>query len=466
MANLVKTKSVLSGIALFIIVIIPLLQNSFYLPATIKRWSQLEWNDFIGIGKPFTQYGAAISSKVYLEFDTASNRFVAYAGQNNRRSWVKSSTLDYDAGLRHEQYHFNITEYHSRLLNEQLESNDSITSEDANKLLDKINSKLSVMQTNYDDDTDHSLIREQQDYWEFKIDSLLQAYSDKDGITTDPISGLQVWFPSTPGFYTSINSNNVAYRYFFLDKYGISLGAFAFQVTSENNENMKSSLIEFYHRDSIQIDSINVQWSDSYGEAYIVASDTLNNERFHHKWYSQPNRKYQVSVTYPAIERSEEYEKITNYFIDSFRIVNSDSIWINKQLNYSDIPTSKVTSRENNPDEQVEDITYCFTRYSDGAIFIHDPITDESGDLYLIFDIQKHADSLVRQNLVMINDSDFLHYPVDSANQVLIIPSEILKDHNEIFFGYLTKEDSAKDCYTFYKEPIQYTKGVSSNVEL
>ena len=313
MANLVKTKSVLSGIALFIIVIIPLLQNSFYLPATIKRWSQLEWNDFIGIGKPFTQYGAAISSKVYLEFDTASNRFVAYAGQNNRRSWVKSSTLDYAAGLRHEQYHFNITEYHSRLLNEQLESNDSITSEEANKLLDEINSKLSAMQTNYDDDTDHSLIEEQQNYWEYKVDSLLQVYSVNDGITTDLISGLQVWFPSTPEFTAAINDSQIPYRLYSLEKYGVELYATTFQLESQNLEDFETNLTAYYFNDSIKIDSMIVQIGNGYVRASVIASDTLYNQRLEQKWLGTPTRDFKITASYPISDQKGLYHQISRH---------------------------------------------------------------------------------------------------------------------------------------------------------
>ena len=127
-------------------------------------------------------------------------------------------------------------------------------------------------------------------------------------------------------------------------------------------------------------------------------------------------------------------------------------------MNYTDIPRSKTVSSQNKPFEEDKGISFCYTNYSDRSIFHKEPFIDNEGNLYLVYDILRHADSLVRQNFVMINHQDLLDYPVDSVNQVIVVPSEFLKDHNEIFFGYLTKEDSAKDCYTFYKEPIQYSK--------
>lgn len=463
MANLVKVKTVITGISLFIIVIIPLLQNSFYLPAKIKRWSQLEWSDFNGIVKPFTQYGAAIASKVYLEFDTTSNRFIAYAGQNNRRSWVKSSTLDYKNGLRHEQYHFNITEYHSRLLNEKLMFNDSISEEEANKLLNQINKKLSVMQTTYDDETDHSLIREQQDYWEYKVDSLLQAHSVDDGMSTDLISGLQVWFPSTPEFTSAINDSEMPYRSYSMEKYSMELYATIFNIESQNFEGFEADLIDFYLMDSLQIDSMQVEIGTAYVKGYALVTDTVSGERIEQRWYGTATNDYKISATYPISEKHETYRQISSSFLNSFKIVNTDSIWFHSKLNYTYIPTSKTTSSQNEPLQEGKGISFCYTNYSDRSIFYKKPFTNDHGDLFLVYDIVRHADSLVKQNFIMINHEDLLDYPVDSVNQVIVVPSEILKDHNEIYFGYLVEEDSVKDCYTFYKEPIEYSKDSYSN---
>src|SRR5688572_18826003 len=109
MASFLKVKIGVSLFSIFIIIIIPLLQSNFNATATIKRWSKLSWTDFKGIPRPFTQSGAAISSDILLEYDSGSSQFIAYAGQNNMRSWTEMDTLAI-YGLNHEQYHFNITE--------------------------------------------------------------------------------------------------------------------------------------------------------------------------------------------------------------------------------------------------------------------------------------------------------------------------------------------------------------------
>ena len=122
MANLVKAKVGLSIFSISILILIPLLESNFNAPVTIKRWGNLTWDDFKGFPIPFSGYGAVISSKVYLEFDSSKSQYVAFAGQHNINSWTKDTSA---YGLNHEQYHFNITEIHARLLNEFIASNQS-----------------------------------------------------------------------------------------------------------------------------------------------------------------------------------------------------------------------------------------------------------------------------------------------------------------------------------------------------
>ena len=456
---MVRIKTIITALSLFIIILIPLLRNSFYLPAEIKRWSQLEWDDFKGIVRPFTQYGAAIHSKVYAEYDSIKGKYVAYAGQNNRRSWVKNSTKNYESSLRHEQYHFNITEYHARLLNEELQSNDSVTKSQLSSMLNEINWDLSEMQDQYDDQTDHSLITHQQNYWEFKVDSLLQVHSPENGLVTDSISGLQVWYPSEPDFVAGINDHGVPYRYYELKKYGMGFSSITFQF-EQNLENYETNIIHFYQNDSIRIDSIHIDRVDDHIKAYVMVSDTSQNKEFQHLWYGTPSKDYKISAHYPLSENNDLYQKIAFDFLQSFKIADTDSIWINMVKDYSGIVTSKTTSSQDLSPEQVsEGLSFCYSKHSDLSLIHRDPFSDQRGNLYLVYDILKHQDSLVLENFVMINNEDLLHYPVDTVNQVIIVPNDLLKDKSEIYFGYFVKADSLKECYTFYKEIFIYENG-------
>src|SRR5690349_20589667 len=114
MANSLKIKIAIALFAICVLILIPLLENNFFARVTIKRWGKLTWDDFQGIPQPFSSYEASIGSAIFLEFDSAKGRYVAYAGQNNIRSWAKRSREEQAYLLNHEQFHFNITELHAR----------------------------------------------------------------------------------------------------------------------------------------------------------------------------------------------------------------------------------------------------------------------------------------------------------------------------------------------------------------
>jgi len=163
MANFIKPKIGIAVLSLSILVLIPLLQSSFFAPVTIKRWSEkLTWQDFQGIVQPFSKYEAVISSKIYLEYDSTKSQYYAYAGQNNIRSWAKMSTPYLDYSLNHEQRHFDITELHARMLNDYIAANPGQTEYAYRLELKLIIQDLRKMQNAYDGETEHGVLFDNQ----------------------------------------------------------------------------------------------------------------------------------------------------------------------------------------------------------------------------------------------------------------------------------------------------------------
>jgi len=173
MTKFSKLKIGLILISLFIIAYIYSYERAFYKNSSVNKWQNLSWNDFEGVVKPFSPFDASIHSNVYVEYDSMKKEYKAYSGQNNVRSWKRKGLENDTLLLRHEQYHFNITEYHARLMNKYLKINKIDSEKDYQKELNKIHEKLNKMQDEYDKETNHSIIVEQQEIWENKVDSLM-----------------------------------------------------------------------------------------------------------------------------------------------------------------------------------------------------------------------------------------------------------------------------------------------------
>ena len=97
----------------------------------------------------------------------------AFAIFNTQQSYIKPGLNDWQLGivLTHEQTHFNITEYHVRILNGRLSS-----VKDPGAMIAAYNYQVrerDLMQEQFDRETNHGLIDSEQKKWDEKMNKLL-----------------------------------------------------------------------------------------------------------------------------------------------------------------------------------------------------------------------------------------------------------------------------------------------------
>jgi hypothetical protein len=451
MANLVKTKTGLSIFSLSILILIPLFESNFNAQVIIKRWSKLTWDDFQGFIQPFSRYEAAISSAIYLEYDSSTQTYLAYAGQNNVRSWAKRSPNAYlDYALNHEQYHFNITELHARKLNQYISENPGGGELLYLLRLGSINIDLRKMQRQYDLETNHSIVFNKQRRWEFRIDSLLLLDS---GWVTDKFSGAKVFLPAKYTQFKGISDGKSRYREYSWNKYGMSFSLISFQ-----NELYGDSTIDRImaneRNDSDTVKSVKIERSDLFTKASLIKKDSSYYTSYS-IWHLDESYLYYVSVKYPNnTGDSTGYCQIARSYLNSFRVVNTDSLWIAEfEKSNSAITYSSATKRDGARDK---DSRYCLTiEKAEQPGFYRGPIFRDDGALLLPFDYLLDSDTLHFSDILMINEGIYSFDPINDG-QVYFIPTNRLpKSAYRIEFGYTLKKDSLKECYQFYHHSLQ-----------
>jgi hypothetical protein len=152
-----------------------------------KKERLLTWSDFKAKAK--SQSPAAAVTASGLTYNFSLNRIngeikgfeaKVVAHFYPQHSWCKHDEIT-DYILSHEQFHFNITELHARLLRKaltQLKPNSKLEAQ-INQAYKKINTDLASMQRAYDSETSYSRNYKRQDEWEEKIIfhiNLLNAY--------------------------------------------------------------------------------------------------------------------------------------------------------------------------------------------------------------------------------------------------------------------------------------------------
>ncbi|MBC7849999.1 MAG: DUF922 domain-containing protein [Chitinophagaceae bacterium] len=138
---------------------------------------KLTWKDFQGEPVLKTDNAALTSSNINFQFGYGSSgfRYSITCRFDKSRSWVRVKN---DHILAHEQAHFDIAELHARKLKKALSSykyNERTVSNDINRIYEAIMKGHHQMQTDYDQQTDHSRNFEKQSEWEIKVAEQLLA---------------------------------------------------------------------------------------------------------------------------------------------------------------------------------------------------------------------------------------------------------------------------------------------------
>jgi len=145
--------------------------------------SRLTWHDFYDTSLVHSDRAALTSAGIRISYAQKTATEVAvtvYSGMDPTKSWVdRDKKCDYI--LKHEQYHFNITEYWCRRLKKDIAAAHLTTG----NLKDRMAAvrkqdfaQLMEMQNNYDRETKHSQIHSEQHRWEKYVDGLMASVAD------------------------------------------------------------------------------------------------------------------------------------------------------------------------------------------------------------------------------------------------------------------------------------------------
>jgi hypothetical protein len=451
MANSLKLKIAIAGFGLFVLILIPLLQTNFFAPVTIKRWGKVSWDDFHGIPQAFSSYEAGISTSIFLEYDSAKGRYVAYAGQNNVQSWAKRSEQKQSYLLNHEQFHFNITELHARMLNDYIDENPDGSLQLFLLRLGSINIDLSRMQRQYDEETNHSLIYDKQRRWEYRIDSLLAL---QNGWLTDHFSGAQVYF-TQPSDSSKGLADGLPYRHYAEFIYGMELSLVSYQVSALDYKSVATNIRRNIVKRGERLKRLSLDTVNTF--RVFAISDDSSNYTYYELWVANNSYLYLLKTRYQNnTGDTTGYSQIASSFINSFRIVDTDSYWISR-LDASDSPIIFSTASEWDQKKKKEnDGRYCMHIGSPGQQgFYRGPFYRDDGAMYLACDYLIHTDSMHYKDVLLLN-KDWYSYTPTSKGQIYFVPADnIPAEKFNMKFGYMLLQDSVKECYEFYHQRLE-----------
>ena len=149
-------------------------------PIPYSQLRKISFYDFRALKRPAMTLDG-VKEFAYIK----TNRKIHYLNNGNieiityfhpSRSYVFAQNIRDAELLTHELYHFHISEYFTRLMRREILESQHPIPENKITLLNKKYYQLeNEMQSEYDDDTYHSYVMQEQKKWEIKIDSLLRS---------------------------------------------------------------------------------------------------------------------------------------------------------------------------------------------------------------------------------------------------------------------------------------------------
>ena len=311
MARILKIKLTIGIISILVITLLQYVNSAGFVDVVRKRWGPLTWEDFDGYAPPFTSYGAGVASYVSFEYDSLRGRFNAYSFQLNVNSWVRRDSTGQQEMLRHEQYHFNISELFARRLNAYIEETPNCTAKMLEWQLKTLDVERQEMQSAYDGDTNHNLLADKQRRWEFKIDSLLLL---EEGWVEDPYSGVRAYFASSADSSGGV-SGTATYRKYSASRYGVYLSMLAIR-----NEALTPEYVDLMARDAAARFGATFT-TDESGDVYAEAIYDSVICRTRMKFIGDIPYMYLIHARYPLYpDDTTGYAEIARSFVNSVRL--------------------------------------------------------------------------------------------------------------------------------------------------
>lgn len=372
---------------------------------------------------------------------------------NQTSSWYKGFDSLSNYSLRHEQYHFNLTEAYARLLNLYIKTNpDKNLGFYQIKMASVIN-ELDNMQNAYDTESEHSLRFDQQAKWQYKIDSMLLVHDSNSGFITDIYSGGTIFFPFTPSLQTKILYDSPV-RYFELINYGVRMSLSIHQNYKDSVSVMaKGTHKSLYKEAGIKVNS---ELKLGNNKVIIEISDSLGHHAYELWQYDFPNT-FVASVSYSERDSLNRtgYVELAKSFVNSFKILNTDSIWLEDAKNYSLSDSSEPTKfLMKHPKSHHQK---CFVRQPPVAdlTFLRGPIKTPSGDLIIPHDYAERNDSVNFKQVVLIEESKTI-LNVLGSNNMFYIPKEKIPAKSKVAqIGFIFDSDSTKACPPVYNQSVK-----------
>jgi hypothetical protein len=337
--------------------------------------------------------------------------------------------------LKHEKYHANISSYFAKIIQKSIEKTPPQNKDEFLKIFNTKVFSLHELNDKYDLETNHCQNLVEQNYWEYKIDSLHMSI---DGAYIDKYSGIKVNFPISKKkieyniFFNSLKENKFDIELMFSINFDDYINNFSLDKFIEHNKLVvKRTILKHLQNKKIKITT-------------TICSDSAN--FFTYKFINI--KGYNLSLDAYTKNHNGKGKKslsnISNKFLNSFSITNLDNYW------YS------ILKKKNEPKTYKEDFKKYNYRITQHPLKNYKPFIKNNK---LIIPIKKHLKYKTTQLFCFFELKKLIIQELDSSNNQIIcidLNKHNIKKVGKIHFGICTDNKFLMgEIYNFKKEQLR-----------
>lgn len=288
-------------------------------PEQHKVWSEesiLDESDFLRRPPFYEGKAAARISYNYRIFDKPEVKVAVIVDRFN--SFIHKHHVS-DYLIRHEAYHIKLAHFFAKEINQSIKEKNLTYSEAYQFVLDRTQREKQYQKI-YDLETNHSLIRAKQKYWEYKIDSMLNKSIDFP--IFQETEDVVVYFPDKPKNLV-ISIYDEKFNGYLLNKYDVTFWIVDMEFNSNDTLTIQNYLVNILlagGQSEIIVDA-NLPHPKAIFESY--SQDTIENEIVLDKLLLGKKTTYWLRNRYPIVKENEEvYKRMADQFFNSFKVID------------------------------------------------------------------------------------------------------------------------------------------------
>jgi hypothetical protein len=228
-------------------------------------------------------------------------------------SFIRKNSISENL-IRHEVYHVKLAHFFAKEINQAIQDK-KLNFEQAVQIRNNRNQRIYQYQKLYDQETNHSLIKVKQDYWEYKIDSMLSKFENYEIYPES--DNIWIFFPQKPKQFV-LELDGEFLNGYKLEEYSSKFWIVDLEFKEIDSLNFENYWVYLLFQQGLNDIVVDYNFTHERSILEVYSKDTVEKINVMDKFFKGNNSIYLLRNSYPYGENEKVYKVMSDQFFNSF----------------------------------------------------------------------------------------------------------------------------------------------------